>query len=246
MRRDARVSRFVGPHEARYRNTYRPVFYRHYDRCTNVWYPRYHYYYRPWYAHGFYGGWYWPLRPVYVIDNYFYNPIIFWLYADQWDDYYYQRWYGSDYYSYPYLRQPWQRPGAFYPTESLRDLALGISMLPALEQANFKYGLGDVVGRLERELSLRSGRTVYLQRNDIIVTHYQMLESAVVLDGMVSNDYQQFPFKALIDLDDVQRNYVFIPGPSETEPVGERLYQLRQMNERIEQLGGTNEFPEIR
>ncbi|MBI3557198.1 MAG: hypothetical protein HY074_13120 [Deltaproteobacteria bacterium] len=238
MRHDDRVNRFVGPHSSRYEHTYRPTFYRHYDRCTNVWYPRWHGYYRPWYRYGFYGGWYWRLRPVYDIHVYFYNPLLFWLYADSWDDYYYRRWYGSDYDSYPYLRLQWPRPGTFYPTEALRDLALGISMLPSRDQGNFRYGLIDVSNKLEAALGKQLGR------NDIIVTHYQMLEAAVQLDGMVSSDDRQIPFKALIDFQDPAANYVFFPNTPDGQPTDGQLYDLRQMNERIEQMGGTNEFPE--
>jgi hypothetical protein len=242
MRGDNRVRGTVGYHSNVYVRTYRPGFYSHYDRCRGY-YGHWGSYYHGWYGYGFYGGWYWRLRPVYAIDEFFYNPFIFWLYADRWDEYYYTRWYGSDYYSYPYLRLPFDRPGVFYPTESLRDLMLGVSMLPAQQQGNFRYGLIDMVSRLESALSQRLGRTVVLGRNEIVVTHYQMLEGAAQLDGFVSADALQFPFKALLDLNDTNYNYVFIPTQTDGTPADAEVYELRRLNERIEQLGGTNEFP---
>lgn len=243
MRRDAQVNRVVQVHTTQYTRVYRPLFVSRYNACHGY-YTRWGTYYRPWYRYGFYGGWYWGLRPVYDIHVWFYNPIIFWLYADRWDDYYYQRWYGSDYYSYPHLRLQYPRPGAFYPTEALRDLSLGVSVLPARQQANFRYGLVDLTTKLEAALTERVGYQIQLGRNDIVVTHYQMLDGAVSLDGYVAADAQQFPFKALIDFDDPNNNFAFIPPATGGEPNEAQVYELRRMNERIEQLGGTNEFPE--
>lgn len=242
MRRDGRVNSVVNNHVNAYTHTYRPVFYTHYNRCTGY-YGRYGNSYRPWYRHGFYGGYYWRLRPVYDIHLHFWNPIIFWLYADQWDDYYYSKWYGSDWWSYPNLRQHWSRPGVFYPTEAMRDLALGVSQMTPNEQGNFRTGLIDLSNRIEATLTARLGYSIVLQRNDVVVTHYQIVEGAVVLDGFISAEAQQFAFKAYLDLNDPAMNSLFVPGPGEGEPTDGQIRELRIMNERIEQLGGTNEFP---
>jgi hypothetical protein len=245
MHNDGRVNRWVQPHYNMYMHTYRPVFVSHYDRCSRYYYPRWGTYYRPWYRYGFYGGWYWGLRPYYDIHTYFWNPVVFWLYGDAWDDYYYYRWYGSDYWSHPVLHTHFPRPGAFYPTESLRDLLVGVSTMPVLEQENFRTGLLTLVSQLEAQLSQRLGGTVMLGRNEIAVTHYQMLEGAVEIDGFATPSHAagetQFAFKAYLDLNDPANDSVFIPGGD--QPTDGELYQLRQMNERIEQRGGTNEFP---
>lgn len=242
MRGDTRVVRVVAPHVEVYRSRYMPIFR---DRVSyyNNHYSRWGGYYHPWHRHGFYGGWYWRLSPVYEIHDHFWNPIVFWLWCDSWDDYYYNRWYGSDWWSYPDLRRHFPAPGVFYPTVAMRDLALGISLMTPLEQGNFRIGLIDLVSQLQRILSERAGFQVAFGRNDIVVTHYQMLESAVVLDGFVGSEAGQYPFKALLDLNTPSQNVVFVPGMGEGEPSDGQLLQLRELNERVERLGGTNEFP---
>lgn len=242
MRRDPRVNRFVHGHIDAYRRLYRPGFYSRYN-VYGHYYTRWGAWYRPWYRYGFYGGWYWRLYPVYDIYSEFWNPLVCWLWADSWDDYYYRTWYGSDYDSYPDLQLRFSRPGVFYPTVAMRDLLLGVSSMLPQEQGNFRVGLIDLTNRLETILAQRVGRPLALGRNDIVVTHYQMLETAAVLDGYVAADTQQFPFKALLDLSNPTANLVFVPDASGAEPSPDQLAQLRLINDRIEQLGGTNEFP---
>ncbi|MBI3557820.1 MAG: hypothetical protein HY074_16285, partial [Deltaproteobacteria bacterium] len=165
--------------------------------------------------------------------------VIFWLYGDVWDDYYYRTWYGSGWGSYPEMQIPFRRPGVFYPTVAMRDLAMGVSEMPIREQANFRVGIIGLANTLEQKLSDGLATPVVLGRNDIVVTHYQMLEEAVVLDGFVSADARQFPFKALLDLQDPNGNLVFVPATSDGEPTPEQLAELQVLNERILQLGGS-------
>jgi hypothetical protein len=123
----------------------------------------------------------------------------------------------------------------FYPTEELRDLATSLSVLPAVEQGNFRLGLIELVNRLQSDLGNQLGYTVVLGRNDVVVTHYQVLETAVVLEGFVANDARQTAFKALLDLDNPSSNLVFVPVG---EPSDEQLAELQTLNERIIELGG--------
>jgi hypothetical protein len=230
MRSNPRVNVFVGPHVNVYTHTYRPIFVQRYN-VYNGYYGHYSSYYRPWYRYGFYGGFYYPLVPVYDIHEHFYNPMVFWFYGDSWDDNYYSTWYGSDYYSYPDLQRRFMRPGVFYPTVAMRDLALGVSSMPAREQSAFRVGMNDLVSKLDAKMF-----PARIDRNEIVVSHYQMLESAVVLEGFVSPDSRQFPFKALLDLNDPQMNLLFVPVAGEVDD--SQLYELRMLNERIEHLGG--------
>lgn len=234
MRRDPRVMRVVNRHALIYQNRYRPVFEQRYGMINN-WYPHYREVYAPWYRYGFRGGFYYPIRAVYDIDAYFWNATVFWLYADEWDEGYYQTWYGSDYYSNPFLQAPFGHPGVFYPTEELRDLAEAASMLPLREQANFRGGLSSLVDQLQQQLSGQLGNPVMLGRNELVLTHYQLLETAVVLDGFVGADGAQFAFKALIDLEDPSQNLVFVPSG---DPSDEQLQTLNAINDRIAADGG--------
>lgn len=237
MRGDFRVVNVVQPHVTIYQNRYMPIFrtqvgvyHNHYARWGSA--------YRPWYRHGFHGGFYYPLVPVYAIHEYFYSPLVFWLWCDSFDEHYYHTWYGSEFYSYPELRAPFFRPGVFYPTVAMRDLSLSVAGMPVREQINFRAGLEKLVRDLEARLALGLGR------NDIVINHYQMLDQAVVVEGFVSSLERQLPFKALFDLNNFNANILFTPAAWGGEPTEEQLLELRLLNERIAYYGGQISYEE--
>ncbi|MBI3558005.1 MAG: hypothetical protein HY074_17210 [Deltaproteobacteria bacterium] len=236
MRSNTRVNILVTGHSNIYVNSYRPVFVTRYSVYNNY-YPRWGGYYRPWYRHGFYGGFYYPLYPVYDIHTHFYCPLVFWLYADSWDDNYYRTWYGSDWGSYPVLQTRFSRPGVYYPTVAIRDLALGVASMPMIEQGNFRLGMINLMNQLEQKIAQGLSQPISFGRNDIAITHYQMLEEAITIEGFATTAGRQFSFKALLDLREPSTNLVFVPTSDQQSDAA--LLELRLLNERIEQLGGT-------
>ncbi|MBI3544896.1 MAG: hypothetical protein HY075_16610 [Deltaproteobacteria bacterium] len=239
MRTNVRVTRVVERHTTVYRAQYRPVVQNRYTEVSRTYYPRYHDAYRPWYHYGFRGGFYYPVTPVYEIQESFYNPIVFWLYADSYDETYYSTWYGSSFYQYRELQTPFQRPGVFFPTETLRELAFGVSALSIGQQIAFRAGIAGLADKLEWKLREGLfGASVYLGRNDIVVSHYEMLNDAIVLEGFVTTNARQFAFKALLDLNDSNRNLVFVPASYDGTITEQQLLDLRELNERIVYYGG--------
>ena len=238
MRGNTRVNTIVTVHVNSYRNEQRPIVVNRYNVYQQTYYPRYHDAYRPWYNYGFRGGFYYPFTPVYDIQESFYNPIIFWMYADQYDETYYNTWYGSDMYSYRELQTRNARPGVFFPTQTIRDLGLGVSTMPIGQQANFRSGMNKLADQLEWKLREGLDSSIMLGRSDIVISHYETLNDALVIEGFVSADARQFPFKALFDLNNSDMNMVFTPASFDGAPSDEQLADLRELNERIAYYGG--------
>ncbi|MBI3557302.1 MAG: hypothetical protein HY074_13645 [Deltaproteobacteria bacterium] len=239
MRNNTRVNTIVTVHVNTYRTEVRPVVINRYNVYQTTYYPRYHDAYRPWYHYGFRGGFYYPVTPVYDIQLSFYNPIIFWMYADQYDETYYNTWYGSDLYSYRELQLRNGRPGVYFPTQTIRDLGLGVSTMPIRQQANFRAGLTKLADQLEWKLREGLDSSITLGRSDIVVSHFETLNDALVIEGFVSADARQFPFKALFDLNNFEMNMVFVPASFDGAPTADQLADLRELNERIAYYGGS-------
>lgn len=195
--------------------------------------PHYHYYYSGWYDHGFYGGFYYPVRTVSDISDYFYYPTVYWLYNEDVDNDYNQDWYGSDYQPY----QAFDYPGVFYPTDTIRDLAVEIAGLPYNVQANFRSALNIFVAKLQDAVNDNLQTAITFDRGDITVDHYQNLDNqALVLEGFVDNGSTSLAFKALVDLNNPDQTIVFVPASQ--DPTADDLAALDAMNQRIIALGG--------
>jgi hypothetical protein len=239
MRRDGRVKFWVDNRGDDYRNYYRDDLYRYYDRYSKY-RDRYRDDYRYWWKEGFYGGCYWSLHPYYNIDQYFYNPVVYWFYVPDYDDYYYRAWYGSSYDSYPELRNRFRHVGAFYPTEEFRDLNLGISALSIDTQIMYRRAAEILGDKLEREVRDRGGYR--LTDNSVVINHYQILPEnrGVVVEGFVVEDDVQFAFKALLDLVNPRSTRLFAVS-ADQDLYWDGLDELRDLNTQIEDLGGVAE-----
>jgi hypothetical protein len=196
--------------------------------------------YRPWWNEGFYGGCYWGFHPFIEIDTYFYNPVVYWFYGSDWDDYYYRTWYGPVYVQYPVMRRPYRHVGVFFPTEEFRDLNLGVSAMGIEVQANYLQSAELLGDRLELELKNRGGHA--LSENSVVVDHYQVLpdDKGVVIEGFVDQDDVHFAFKSVQDLAHPDGSKVFAVSDDQ-EPTEQNLDQLRDINTQIEDLGGVAE-----
>lgn len=245
-----------------YQNRYRTEFHdRIYQRAPIVinYYnnEHYRYYYSGWYRHGFYGGYWYPVRPCYDVYNYFQYPLVFWIFYTAIDDanywqYYYPGWSGQPVPApapgpapAPPTPGPVASPvqpnpfaGVFYPTDTLRDLAMEISVMSDVAQANFRVAVTDFVSDLQDEISEQLAQSIQLNQYDVVVSHYQNLGNrAIVLEGFVDRgDGLQFSFKALLDLENPNETLTFVPKAQ--DPDGSDTTKLDQINQRIVNLGG--------
>ena len=171
-------------------------------------------------------------------STYYYVPGIYWFYNDGWDDYYYETWYGGGYAAWPVeWRIPFKHRGAFFPTEEFRDLNLDMNGTPVQIQIEYRRSISALADHLATE-TLGHGGNGVLQMASVVIDHYQLIldSQGVEVEGFVSQDGYQFPFKALLDLSNPDEPEVFIP--SSAQPTPEEQGQLNELNSHITDLGG--------
>ncbi len=245
MRRDVRVGSWVNIQAGRYRSAYYPTYVTR-TSWYNSYYPTWRNHYNPWGRFGFYGGFRWDLRPVADIGVYFYNPMISWFYATDYDDHYYNTWYNSGITTYPEMRRPFPYSGVYYPTEEFRDLNLGMSQASMESQVNYRSAMIDFTLQLQQQVSGILGYQAALSANDIVVTHYQQLngDSGVVIEGWVSYQQQQsYPFKAYLNLY-TGTSSLFVTGSNGQSPSQTEIDTLNGLNSQIQDAGGVIEGEE--
>ena len=218
-----------------FRKDHRPEFQNRYQRIG-----RYHndehyrYYYSGFYKHGFYGGYYYPVRPAYDIDVYFAYPTVSWMFNPSYDEAYYRAYY-PDYDQHPVEEDA--NVGVFYPTDSVRDMAVEVSAYPSATQANFRTGITNLTKALSQQVSDNLQSPITLETNDVVINHYKNLGgNALVVEGFFDRDDLHLPFKALVDLRNPSNTTVFVPTAQ--DPTAEDLAILDNMNQTIVGLGG--------
>jgi hypothetical protein len=197
----------------------------------------YRYYYSGWFRHGFYGGFFYPVFPCLNIYNFFWFPLIYWMFTPDWDESYWTdyapQWDSTT--SYP--TEPFTYAGVIYPTDTLRDLGIELSAMDSQTQANFRQALTVALNQLQDQVSSQLTDPIKLSRNEVVINHYQNLKNAaIVIEGFVSHGDAQYAFKALLDLVNPTQTLVFVPpaqNPADTEDP-----TLKAINDRIVQLGG--------
>ena len=194
----------------------------------------YRFFYGAYFQYGFFGGYYYPVRPRYDIHVHFTYPLVYWLYVDTLDEEYYRAWYGNDYEQYRFEVFPFAR--VFYPTDTLCDLMTEVSALSALQQHHFRLGLVNVVESLQSQISNYLVARFAFGDSDIVLTHYRNLDNkAIVLSGFVDRGELHVSFKALVDLEDNKQSLVFMP--TSQKPVEQELETLTKINDRMRQYG---------
>jgi hypothetical protein len=239
MRNDAHINVYVNERVNFYNEHYEPIARGCWNHYNGVW-GGWHRDWAPWFGCGFYGGYYWAINPFWAIDTYYYIPGIYWFYNDDWNDYYYTTWYGGDYSEWPVAyRTPFRHHGAFFPTEEFRDLNVDINGAPMQTQIEYRRSMSAMVDILATEVATRGGDGE-LAQGSIVIDHYQLLldSDAVEVEGFVSNEGIEFPFTAILYLQDPEQPEVFIPGANETQPTELERQQLELINSHITDLGG--------
>jgi len=210
----------------------------------------YRYYYSGWFPRGFYGGYWYPVRPCYDVQNYFVYPVVFWMfYVDEdqsgyWDGYY-PGWNQSRPSPAP---SPTPAPipappkafpfaGVFYPTDTLRDLGMEVSSMSSDLQETFESGLTYFLEDLQDGISNQLTQPITFNQQEVVINHYQNLQDqAIVVEGFVDRDGMHYAFKSLIDLVDPTQTMTFVPNTQDPDPTDDTTLQM--INDRIQQLGG--------
>ncbi len=207
----------------------------HRKHYSQNWGPRYHFWGYHWYS------------PVIVnISTEFWNPCFNYFYTDSnsWNDDYYSSWYGDTYASYPALRRPFRRPWVFYPNVAFRDLTYGVSVWEAPRQITFREAMDNLTENLEQQLSERYGTNIELSSSSVVIDHYQLIDSAVLVDGIVSVGDDSYPYKAYLSFTDPNQDIVFIPSSNDGDPNQYDVDRLDQLNSRFVNDGGDLDDPQ--
>ncbi len=70
------------------------------------------------------------------------------------------------------------------------------------------------------------------------VDHYQLLDYAAVVDGVVYADGNAFPYKSLINFNDPNEDIVFVPSSLDGQPTSADIEEIGTLNAQIIQQGG--------
>jgi hypothetical protein len=198
----------------------------------------YHDWYRHWYKWGFYGGFWYPVRPYFDIDDYFDYPMVQWFYTDDpiTTDYY------NDYYpaesvppnscltSFPYTN-------IYFPTDTLRDLLIEVSGFSQNLLCDFRVSIINFTSQMQQTVSNTYSINFSFQQNNIVVNYYQNLQNkAIVIAGFVSQNKINLAFEGFLDLEQPNQTIAF--APKGQNPTDDELQVLEQLNDRIKSLGG--------
>lgn len=225
---DERAGRYRAAYGPRWRETGERLV----GRYAN---PAYRYFTARWLAKGFFGGYFYPVRPEDDVTGYFDYPIANWLFSGAADRELYRAGVDATVTAYPVETFPYA--GAYFPTETLRDLAVDASGLPPWRRATFREGLVAVTDQLAALVSARAKERYQFGDGELVVTHYENVRNeAYVIEGFIDGDALQVPFKALVDLDGASLCAAY--AVFEPDPAAQGTDVLDWMNERILQLGG--------
>jgi hypothetical protein len=193
-----------------------------------------------WHKHRFFGGFHYGFHPELQIDSYFYNPVVYWFYANKFDEPLYRSWYVTEYEAYPQLHRPFMYHGVYFPTENLRLLLFGVSAMSVQKQVQFRDAITLFTQRMAQALADKFSEKVRLSTGDITVTHYELLgfDDAVVLEGFVTVDDKAYDFKGLLDLKDTNSTAVIAPVSLDKKPSTEQIKTLEGLNKRISEIQG--------
>lgn len=199
--------KFVDRLEKAYRKVSRPDAQRRYMEHRDLFQSRAPRWTR-WYEYGFFGGYYWDLGEfcdladscnVFLYDE-FWNPVVGSYFSDEWYDGIFQQWF-EEKDKRLFYKIPFAYTGVILPTVSFVDLLTGVSAMEVYMQRNFRLGLERVVRLLNSHLMKIYGQNFVFGKNDVVITHFRIKEGkGILLEGTAGKGKEQFPFKALLNL----------------------------------------------
>ncbi len=176
-------------------------------------------YYSSYYDHGFRGGYAYPVRVDIAIHQHFWNPLVLWMFDDSNNNDFYCRYYGNSYcYSYPV--RPFRYARVFYPTDTMRDLAIEVSGMSYYRHTYYRTALETLTDKLNSQISNYVSGRFYFGPNDIVINHYRNLGfGQVMVEGFVDRGSLHVAFKGHLDLENPYNSSVFVPTISDYSPV---------------------------
>jgi len=228
-------------------NGYKTYYHQHYNnnviqqfnKVGQFWNNNYyHNWYNAWFQWGFFGGFWYPVNPDFMIEDYFYYPDVQWFYVDQpVAAEYYSEYYPSQPVPSDICLQAFPYKHVYFPTDTLRDLLVEVSGLPQDLRCNFHEAVMSFTSQLQQEIVSNFSVSFSYSPNDIVVNYYQNLQNkAIVISGFVSHDTIKMAFEGFLDLIDPGQSISF--APKGQIPTQDELNVLNQLNDRIESLGG--------
>lgn len=199
--------------------------------------PHFHFWYQPWFQWGFFGGFWYPVREVFI-QEYFYYPDVQWFYVEEPVPVeYYQDYYPEEPLPPPSCQVTFPYRQVYFPTDTLRDLLVEVSGFPQYLRCHFREAVINFTDQLKDQVNNHFSVNLTFQQNDIVVNYYQNLQNrAIVIAGFVSHDQINMAFEGLLDLDNPDQSISF--SPSGQNPTQEELQLLDELNNRITSLGG--------
>lgn len=190
-----------------------------------------------WHKWGFYGGFWYPTRPFFAIENYFTYPTVQWLFVNDsvapeyFNNYYPEKMPPSD------CLKAFAYKNVYFPSDTLRDLLVEASAFPQELRCNFRTAIINITTQLKKTIDKRFFILFSFKHNDIVINHYQNLQNkAIVVAGFINQGKIKVPFEALMDLRNPNQSISFIPESS--KPTDKQLQHLYQLTSRIRVLGG--------
>ncbi|WP_045095213.1 hypothetical protein [Legionella fallonii] len=197
----------------------------------------YHNQYGLWHKWGFYGGFWYPTRPFFAIENYFTYPTVQWLFVDDSVAPGYFKSYYSEKMLPPDCLKAFTYKNIYFPSDTLRDLLVEASAFPQNVRCNFRLALINITAQLKKTIDEQFFILFTFKHNDIVINHYQNLQNkAIVVAGFINQGKIKVAFEALMDLKNPNQSIIFIPESS--KPTDKQLQQLYQLTNRIRVLGG--------
>lgn len=242
MRGNPRVARVMNQQAQRWTNVGQPVVerrapvFRGFVNRFSAWRQNHGLFFNSWWRrHHFFGGCFFGFVPIFDIGIYFYNPMVYWLFAPNYDPQYYSSAYGDEIDAYPDSDQPFQYNNLYYPTENLKQLLFDVSEWPTDDQMTFRTAIETFTEQLARRVDISD--------RNIVITNYAILgdNDGISVDGVVNQNGSAYNFKGVIDIRQPETSDVFVTDSMEREPTREELNRLDAINGKIEALGGETE-----
>ena len=175
--------------------------------------------YSSYYDHGFRGGYAYPVRVDLEIHRHFWNPVVLWMFDDSNNRDFYCRYYGDSYcYSYPI--RPFRYARVYYPTDTMRDLAIEVSGMSYYRHTYYRTALETLTDKLNSQISNYVSGRFYFGPNDIVINHYRNLGfGQIMVEGFVDRGSLHVAFKGRLDLENPYNSDVFVPTVTDYSPV---------------------------
>lgn len=190
-----------------------------------------------WHQWGFYGGFWYPIRPFFAIENYFTYPTVQWLFVNDsvapeyFNNYYSEKAPPAD------CVKAFTYKNVYFPSDTLRDLLIEASAFPQDLRCNFRTALINITTQLKKTINKQNSILFAFKHNDIVINHYQNLQNKViVVAGFINQGKIKVSFEALMDLQKPSQSISFIPASS--KPTDKQLQRLYQLTNRIRELNG--------